>query len=335
MNFHHDAHLLLGAGYGGGLPKFITLARHGAMLCSRRLCAAAKGENDVSQQRIQRRARSAIVGSSILVLGLAAAVGPSAAAAQSTCQAAPKDVLAGNLLVNGDAETGPAAPTASTAVAPVGWCTTSSFTSVKWGGAGGLPQMADTGPQTRGVNLFAGGPNNASSSARQTVDLSAGATMIDQGQLTATLSGYLGGFASQSDSAVFSVTLKGANGAALGTMQVGPVTPAQRNSSTGLLPVTQSVMVPAGARSAEAVVTMTRKDGSYNDGYADNLSLILANAPPPQVEPAAPLAPVTSTDDSIGSGSSTPDDGLGAPPEVPSEMDATPDSGDSDEDDGM
>jgi hypothetical protein len=37
--------------------------------------------------------------------------------------------------------------------------------------------------------------------------------------------------------------------------------------------------VPVGARSARVTLLMTRTEGSYNDGYADVLSLILSKKP--------------------------------------------------------
>jgi hypothetical protein len=43
------------------------------------------------------------------------------------------------------------------------------------------------------------------------------------------------------------------------------------------LPVSRSQAVPPGTRQVEIKVVMTRTDGAYNDGYADNLSLVLVN----------------------------------------------------------
>ena len=36
--------------------------------------------------------------------------------------------------------------------------------------------------------------------------------------------------------------------------------------------------LPVGTRSINALLQMTRTDGAYNDGYADNLSLVLTAA---------------------------------------------------------
>src|SRR6266496_4446136 len=71
-----------------------------------------------------------------------------------------------NVILNGDAEAGPGAPNDSEMVPAPGWTSAGNFTVVAWGGAGGLPTVTDPGPPDRGLNLFAGGPGNPSSSAR-------------------------------------------------------------------------------------------------------------------------------------------------------------------------
>lgn len=58
-------------------------------------------------------------------------------------------------------------------------------------------------------------------------------------------------------------------------MTIGPVIATDRTNLTGLLLRQNSAVIPNGTRKLAALLTMTRTDGSYNDGYADNLSLIL------------------------------------------------------------
>ena len=71
---------------------------------------------------------------------------------------------------------------------------------------------------------------------------------IDSGAVTARLSGYLGGFASQGDNMVVQALFRGAGNAALGQVKIGPVTPGQREGVTKLLLRAQSAAVPAGTR---------------------------------------------------------------------------------------
>ena len=56
------------------------------------------------------------------------------------------------------------------------------------------------------------------------------------------------------------------------------VTPAQRKSLTTLISRTAHKLVPAKTRSIEIRIRATRTDGSYNDGYADRLSITLATS---------------------------------------------------------
>ena len=60
---------------------------------------------------------------------------------------------------------------------------------------------------------------------------------------------------------------------------IGPVTPAERESVSNLLPRTAAFALPAGTRSIRVTITATRAQGDYNDGYVDNVSLSLAGPP--------------------------------------------------------
>lgn len=64
-----------------------------------------------------------------------------------------------------------------------------------------------------------------------------------------------------------------AAGKPLGSVRLGPVTPAQRANTTKLLPVSRTVVLPAATRLVR--VTITATGGGYIDGYADNVSLLL------------------------------------------------------------
>jgi len=188
----------------------------------------------------------------------------------------PATQLGVNLIVNGDAESGPGSPNDSQVIAAPGWNSNSNFTVVNYGGSGGLPAPSDPGPQDRGTNLFAGGPDNPSSAATQLIDVSPLGCSIDGGVVNFELSAYLGGFASQEDYAVLTATFRGTSGNVLSSATIGPVRSVDRGSATGLGFVQTSGSLPSGTRQIAVELMMTRDSGAYNDGYADNLSLVLS-----------------------------------------------------------
>jgi hypothetical protein len=136
------------------------------------------------------------------------------------------------------------------------------------------PDATSPGPQDRGKNLFEGG-NVALSTAAQTIALDPAAADIAAGNVHYTLSAWIGGYGTQSDNAIVSVTFKSASGASLGTATLGPVTPAQRKNQTSSISTTHSDLVPKGAVSALIKITITRVEGTYNDGSVDDVSLLL------------------------------------------------------------
>lgn len=130
------------------------------------------------------------------------------------------------------------------------------------------------------TELLLRGPSNPSSGASQSIDVSSEAAAIDAGNSTYEISGYLGGWQDQDDNAVLKITFKNADGEEVGTDSIGPVTAADRGNVTGMLPRSANGSVPAGTRRIDVLLQMTRTGGSNNDGYADNLSLVLDFAVP-------------------------------------------------------
>ena len=183
----------------------------------------------------------------------------------------------GNLIVNADAETGAGASDCGVVAVP-GWTTQSNFSVYQYGCDGGEPDANSPGPANRGVNFFAGGPVNAASSATQTIDLSSYAAVIDTGKQTYTLSGYLGGWRYQADNATLTINFKNAANTSLGIATIGPVTNVERGNQTALFYRTINGLVPAQSRKVYVTLQMTRYEGEYNDGYADNLFLGLGSA---------------------------------------------------------
>lgn len=191
-------------------------------------------------------------------------------------------VPAGNLVKNSGAEEGPGSANASQALALPGWTTTPSFTAVKYG-VSGFPTTALGAQLGGGQNFFAGGPNNARSTATQTIDVAGAAAEIDGGKAQASLSALIGGFENQEDNGIVEAFFLKTDGGQLGSLKVGPVTAAERVNKTTLLPRSATGVLPAGTRSIRIAVTATRAAGSYNDGYLDNvaLELKLSTSPPP------------------------------------------------------
>lgn len=191
-----------------------------------------------------------------------------------------------NLFENPGAEDGAASPDGQTVVPVPGWMTSGNFTVVGYGTPGDFPTATDPGPSDRGDNFFAGGPDNASSTALQVIDVPGDDIgQIDAGWVGFEMYGYLGGFADEEDNAVLSVVYKDAQGAILSSTTIGPATAADRGNQTGLLsqfPVWG--VVPPGTRRIELILTMTRVDGPYNNAFADNLFIWLIVADP--VEPS-------------------------------------------------
>ena len=206
-------------------------------------------------------------------LALAVALALGAPGAGSAQPAAPN--LGQELIVNGDAEADVGAPSNNQIVKPTGWRTTGEFTVVQYGASGGFPDAKSPGPPNKGRNFFSGG-NVALSTATQTIHLLPYTAAIAAGGVKYRFSGWLGGFENQADFATANVTFRDATGAPLpGAATLGPVTPAERKTQTGSLYREATGVVPARARSAEVSIVITRREGTYNDGEVDNLSLKL------------------------------------------------------------
>ena len=207
----------------------------------------------------------------VLGAGLSVAViaGSTVAAAASTTSK--------NLVVNPGAEMGPGSSDGSVVAVP-GWTETTgtTFTAVQYGASGGFPAATDPGPTKRGMNFFAGGPDADSAVAVQTIDLSTFRSAIKAGTAKFNLQGWLGGFSSQEDSAFVEIDFKNAKGSLVGTSAtLGPVTAEQRNDVTGFLKQSTSGTVPKKAKTAFLQLALSRSSGSYDDGYADNLSFTI------------------------------------------------------------
>ncbi|GAA2396185.1 hypothetical protein Cme02nite_64900 [Catellatospora methionotrophica] len=179
-----------------------------------------------------------------------------------------------NVIANPNAESGTAGPGHPTTVAIPSWTVAGGMSTIGYAVGGGYPTAASPGPAARGATFFSGG-TAASATLTQTANIATLATDVDAADINYSLAGYLGGYLTQTDNAKVVVTFKNSGGTSLGTAQIGPVSPADRANVTGLLQRTTTGTVPVGTRTITVVVTSTRDSGTNNDGYFDNLSLVL------------------------------------------------------------
>jgi hypothetical protein len=134
----------------------------------------------------------------------------------------------------------------------------------------------------KGQNFFWGGTNK---NGVNTTDTNYATQLISLGSLTVAgqpfeLSGYLGGYATQSDSLGVTATFEDVNGATLGSAQIGPVTEAQRGGVTELLYQAWYGTVPVGT--AQVLITLSQAGSGVNiDGSADDLSLTIGGGAVP------------------------------------------------------
>lgn len=179
-----------------------------------------------------------------------------------------------NLIINGDAESGIGG--GGEVVSVPGWTTTGGFTVIKYGNPNWLPTNCP-GPANRGSNYFVGGSQTGNTKAAQSIDVSFGMAAIDAGYVGFNLSGYLGGWVADNDMFLLAAFFKDASGGVLARALTGPVLAFDRNSVSGLIYKESLGSVPVGTRSIDILLQATRTNGNDDDGYADNLSLVLRN----------------------------------------------------------
>ena len=115
--------------------------------------------------------------------------------------------------------------------------------------------------------------------AWQQVVVTSLARPIDRGEITASLSALLGGWGDQEDAMVVQAVFRNDRREPIGEpLAIGPVTARDRGNRTSLLPRASSQKAPAGTRRIEVTMIARRTGGEFNDGYADNVSLVLHGA---------------------------------------------------------
>jgi hypothetical protein len=150
------------------------------------------------------------------------------------------------------------------------------FTVVRYGSPEFLTKTGP-GPKVRGKNFFAGGEYGPSPAGATQVDsLKPYLALIAKGKAKFTLSGWFGGFTGQRDYSTLSVVWKNAKGVVVGKPKpIGGVTDGQRKGITALVARSAKGTVPKSATQVLVTIKMVRLDGGYDDGYADNLSLVI------------------------------------------------------------
>ncbi|GHE39452.1 hypothetical protein GCM10018785_06340 [Streptomyces longispororuber] len=187
-----------------------------------------------------------------------------------------------NLVVNGDAESGPGG-SAEPVTAVRGWKVVQGAPAlVPYSLGGGYPTASDPGPERRGSRFFSGG-NSPRTALSQDIPLPwsgpAGRRAVDAGRVRYAVTAWLGGYAGQEDGARLSVEFRDDQGTPVALSVLGPVSAAERGGRTGLVRCEAEALVPPGARSARVLLVFTRSGGgTSNDGYADAVSLTLSAA---------------------------------------------------------
>jgi CSLREA domain-containing protein len=191
-----------------------------------------------------------------------------------------------DLVRNGDAEGAAGSPNGAFVGLP-NWQTGAQLmTAVPYNSAGGFPSvLTDPVSAIHGDNFFAGG-NSVGAGGTQVIDLSALSAGIDGGGVNYAFSADLGGFQNQADSATVEVDFLNGSSQLLSQVILGPVTAADRGNLTSLLHRSAAGQVPVNTRSVELFVNMSSTNGPFNDGYVDNITLVLN----PKVEVFLPLA---------------------------------------------
>jgi hypothetical protein len=213
----------------------------------------------------------------------------------ATAPAAFGALPSGNLVLNGEGEFGPSVANEGSAYCPQGWtCILGRPTLVQYGTTT-FPSAAESARIGGGNNFFAGGPPGGPESVAspfaanlyQNVELVPSQPEIDAGAVQATLSACLGSWQDQNDHFDVELLFKsGSNGtlSTLGGAALRGSNRIDRGNATKLLPMSITLDVPPGSRSAHVELDSYIAQGPYNDGYADNVTLTLGprpGSPPP------------------------------------------------------
>jgi hypothetical protein len=240
----------------------------------------------------------------VLALAVAFVAAPVAAAS------ATPDFLTPNLVQNPGAELGDSAQGGFVASIPSWWHDQRRPTVVRYG-TPGFPTVAQGAAVGGGAAFFAGGPadgrdDDTPEFSRITITQKVylldkldndGLGRLKDGRALAIISACLGGYATQDDGVDVRLATYGDRGEGKEHATLHGPSAAERGGTTGLLPRTAALLLPPEADTLEVALDFVRASGTgtYNDGYADNLSVRLSVADGTEPEPScafdAPPAP--------------------------------------------
>lgn len=178
----------------------------------------------------------------------------------------------GNLIVNGNGESGLCAKEWTQATTVPGWTMTQGNPVVQ---CYSVASIGTPNSSLQGNSFLADGPYG-DSAMNQSVSVASAAAAIDTGAVSYNLSGWLGGYTTYGGQATVTSTFYDASGKSLGKAVIGPVTAWDRGYVTKLLSRSTTGYIPAGTRSVTTQVAFNNTNGYQNVGYADNLSLTLS-----------------------------------------------------------
>jgi len=184
-----------------------------------------------------------------------------------------------NLLVNGNAELQLCTNDWTAQTSVPGWRVIRGAVSVLCYSAFNFTNVTPATPSNvpAGNALFAA--PGADTAMDQSVDVSAAATAIDSGTVGFTLSGWLGGWSNRPERATLTAVFLDANGQSTGTpVVIADVDAQARGNVTGLVQRAVEGVVPPSTRQITVTVQFLSGMTSFQNAYADNISLTLTGS---------------------------------------------------------
>ncbi|HXA46390.1 MAG TPA: alkaline phosphatase family protein, partial [Burkholderiaceae bacterium] len=212
-------------------------------------------------------------------------IGMTMLAAASTSQAA----NSGNLIVNGDGETGLCTTDWKAVKTVPGWQVLLGNPSLV---CYSVANFSKPSSPAAGNAFIADGPYG-DSALMQSINVASAAAAIDSGAVTYSLSGWLGGYGIYAGQAIVTATFLDSAGNVLGQPgELSGGTASARGNKNAFVAKSNTGSVPIGTRSIAVQLQFINTSASYNIGYADNLSLTLSTpvatpslTPPPSTVP--------------------------------------------------
>ena len=191
-----------------------------------------------------------------------------------------------NLISNGSAEASPGSASGQDRVMADWETNTANTPATSELYTHGIPLITGAG-----ANYFYGGSLGGFSpethSIRQRISVADLTQGIDLGFARYNLSGLFGGSGSQNDTASLTANFLNASGQSLGSVLIGNVTAAERQNLARLLSRSATGTLPPLTQNIDVTLSFTKGgEDTFNDGAADNLSLVITMVP----EPASMLA---------------------------------------------